>query len=179
MLLIIKVYIFVYTTNNIVIDINLFLCQGFSEIVQFEHFLQMSNVEILRERRLNFCKMPAHIAVCNLASEKLKVVLSGEGADEIFGGYNVYSEPDGTAYDRLPKGVKKCIGSIAQKLPAKRGVNFFVRKGKDLEERFIVMSYILPVVSMNCHKPHAPTLDIATGLRALSTTAKYFNSKGS
>ena len=33
--------------------------------------------------------------VCNLASQSLKVVLSGEGADEIFGGYNVYSEPVG------------------------------------------------------------------------------------
>lgn len=88
---------------------------------------------------------PAAVAlyfVCNIASEKLKVVLSGEGADEIFGGYNVYSEPGATAYDRLPASLRKGIGNIAGKLPAKRGVNFFVRKGKTLEERFIGNAYM-------------------------------------
>lgn len=80
--------------------------------------------------------------VCNIASERLKVVLSGEGADEIFGGYNVYSDPDGTAYDKLPRFVKRGIGNIASKLPAKRGVNFFVRKGRDVEERFIGNAYM-------------------------------------
>ena len=88
---------------------------------------------------------PAAVAlyfVCNIASQKLKVVLSGEGADEIFGGYNVYSEPDGTFYDKLPKGFKRCVGKLAGKLPAKRGVNFFIRKGKDLEERFIGNAYM-------------------------------------
>ncbi len=80
--------------------------------------------------------------VCNIASEQLKVVLSGEGADEIFGGYNVYSDPNGTAYDRLPRTVKRGIGKIAEKLPARKGVNFFVRKGKDVEERFIGNAYM-------------------------------------
>ncbi|MBR5682630.1 MAG: asparagine synthase (glutamine-hydrolyzing) [Ruminococcus sp.] len=80
--------------------------------------------------------------VCNIASEKLKVVLSGEGADEIFGGYNVYSDPNGTVYDRLPRSIKRGIGKIAAKLPAKRGVNFFVRKGRDVEERFIGNAYM-------------------------------------
>ena len=80
--------------------------------------------------------------VCNIASEKLKVVLSGEGADEIFGGYNVYSDPDGTLYDKLPRTIRRSIGKLASKLPAKRGVNFFVRKGKDVEERFIGNAYM-------------------------------------
>lgn len=88
---------------------------------------------------------PAAVAlyfVCNLASKDLKVVLSGEGADEIFGGYNVYSEPDGTLYDKLPKSIRRIIGKTAEKLPAKRGVNFFIRKGKTIEERFIGNAYI-------------------------------------
>ncbi|MDE6784269.1 MAG: asparagine synthase (glutamine-hydrolyzing), partial [Ruminococcus sp.] len=80
--------------------------------------------------------------VCSIASEKVKVVLSGEGADEIFGGYNVYSDPDGTLYDRLPMGFRKAVGNIAGRLPAHRGVNFFVRKGKTVEERFIGNAYM-------------------------------------
>ena len=89
---------------------------------------------------------PAAIAlyfVCNLASQSLKVVLSGEGADEIFGGYNVYSEPGGSAYDKLPRGLRRGIGHIAEKMPAHRGRNFLVRKGKDLEERFIGNAFML------------------------------------
>ena len=80
--------------------------------------------------------------VCNIASERIKVVLSGEGADEIFGGYNVYSDPDGTIYDKVPRIIRRGVGNIASKLPAKRGVNFFVRKGRDVEERFIGNAYI-------------------------------------
>lgn len=88
---------------------------------------------------------PASIAlffVCQLASEKLKVVLSGEGADEIFGGYNVYSEPNGTFYDKLPMGLRRAVGGVCEKLPDHRGVNFFVRKGKTIDERFIGNAYM-------------------------------------
>ena len=80
--------------------------------------------------------------VCNIASKKLKVVLSGEGADEIFGGYNVYSEPGGTFYDKVPMGIRKEIGKLCSKLPSHRGLNFFIRKGKTLEERFIGNAYM-------------------------------------
>ncbi len=111
---------------------------------------------------------PAAVAlyfVCNLASQQLKVVLSGEGADEIFGGYNVYSEPNGTFYDRLPMGVRRIIGKTAAKLPAKRGVNFFIRKGKTVEERFIGNANIFSVaerkkllkISTNAPDPMALT----------------------
>lgn len=80
--------------------------------------------------------------VCNLASRSLKVALSGEGADELFGGYNVYSEPGATFYDRLPLGFRKGVASVVSKLPAKRGLNFFVRKGRTVEERFIGNAYM-------------------------------------
>ena len=89
---------------------------------------------------------PAAVAlyfVCNLASKYVKVVLSGEGADEIFGGYNIYKEPDDIAvYNAIPRSIRKAIGNLASKLPAKRGLNFLIRRGKDLEERFIGNAYI-------------------------------------
>ena len=57
--------------------------------------------------------------VCNIASEKLKVVLSGEGADEIFGGYNVYSEPGGRSTTRcLWVSEKRSVSSAASFLHA-------------------------------------------------------------
>ncbi len=89
---------------------------------------------------------PAAVAlyfVCKLASERVKVILSGEGADEIFGGYNIYKEPgDFAAYNSLPKFVRQGIGRLASKFPAKRGVNFLTRRSKDLEERFIGNAYM-------------------------------------
>ncbi len=81
--------------------------------------------------------------VCREASKYVKVVLSGEGADEIFGGYNVYKEPlAAPAYKALPRPIRRGIGNIASMLPAKRGVNFLVRNGKDIEERFIGNAYM-------------------------------------
>ncbi len=88
---------------------------------------------------------PAAVAlyfVCGLAAEQVKVVLSGEGADELFGGYNVYSEPNASAYERLPMGIRKAVASAVGRLPAKRGLNFLVRKGTPLEDRFVGNAYI-------------------------------------
>lgn len=108
--------------------------------------------------------------VCNIASEKLKVVLSGEGADEIFGGYNVYSDPDGTLYDRLPFALRRTVGKAAAKLPAHKGVNFFVRKGKTVEERFIGNAY------MFTPEERRELLKIETSAPdPTALTKKYFN----
>lgn len=81
--------------------------------------------------------------VCNTASKHLKVVLSGEGADEIFGGYNIYKEPLELAwYDKIPFPIRRLIGAVAGALPAHRGLNFLVRRGKKLEDRFIGNAYM-------------------------------------
>ena len=84
---------------------------------------------------------PAAIAlyfVCQKASEYVKVVLSGEGADELFGGYNIYKEPmDISFYTALPKPFRKVIAKLATKLPDMKGKNFLIRASKDIEERYI------------------------------------------
>lgn len=81
--------------------------------------------------------------VCQTAAKRLKVVLSGEGADEIFGGYNVYREPSSTPlYNAIPFPIRRGIGKIAGSLPPHRGRNFLVRKGTALEDRFIGNAYI-------------------------------------
>jgi asparagine synthase (glutamine-hydrolysing) len=99
--------------------------------------------------------------VCQKAAEYVKVVLSGEGADEIFGGYNVYKEPGSVpVYNAVPRPIRRGIGKIAQKLPNKRGVNFLIRRGKDLNERFIGNAFIFDenerksLLKKTCNAPH-------------------------
>ena len=80
--------------------------------------------------------------VCNTASKYLKVVMSGEGADEIFGGYNIYKEPLAVpAYDKIPFPIRRFIGKVASHLPKKSGINFLIRR-KKLEDRFIGNAYM-------------------------------------
>ena len=84
---------------------------------------------------------PAAIAlyfVSELASKYVKVVMSGEGADELFGGYRIYQEPITlTAYDKLPFCIRRVISRVCEHLPQKHGINYLVRRGKTIEERFI------------------------------------------
>lgn len=73
------------------------------------------------------------------AAKYVKVVTSGEGADELFGGYNIYMEPEALKWLKwIPKGLRKKMGKLAERLPENvKGRNYLMRAAKDVEERFI------------------------------------------
>ena len=85
---------------------------------------------------------PAAIAlyfVAREAAKYVKVVTSGEGADEFFGGYTIYREPLALRYvDWIPLGFRKKVASLAEKLPeGMKGRSYLIRASKPVQERFI------------------------------------------
>lgn len=77
--------------------------------------------------------------VSRLASHYVKVVLSGEGADELFGGYTCYNDPRVfKIYQTIvPHCIRKAIRAICRKLPDIKGRDFLIRACDKLEERYI------------------------------------------
>jgi asparagine synthase (glutamine-hydrolysing) len=72
------------------------------------------------------------------ARKHVKVVLSGEGADELFGGYQIYREAIALrAFDYIPAVVRRRLGAVSERLPAgMRGKDLLRRGSIGIEERY-------------------------------------------
>lgn len=81
--------------------------------------------------------------LCALAAESVKVVLSGEGADELFGGYPYYQECLAfEPYLRVPAPARRALAATAQHLPEGIcGRRFLLRGAHPLSERYIRLEY--------------------------------------
>ncbi|MCI8789012.1 MAG: asparagine synthase (glutamine-hydrolyzing) [Lachnospiraceae bacterium] len=72
------------------------------------------------------------------AARQVRVVVSGEGADELFGGYCIYCEPNALhLYQKLPEHLRRKIARMASRMPKMKGRSFLIRGSMTLEERFI------------------------------------------
>ncbi|MPY78730.1 MAG: asparagine synthase (glutamine-hydrolyzing) [Actinophytocola sp.] len=72
------------------------------------------------------------------ARKHVKAVLSGEGADELFGGYTIYREPISLrAFEKMPGGLRRALGTVSTKIPEGiRGKDLLRRGALPLEERY-------------------------------------------
>ena len=72
--------------------------------------------------------------VDKLAARRVKAVLSGEGADEFFGGYRIYQAPLASAHvGKVPKPLLRA-GSKVLRAAGKRGANYLERASEQVED---------------------------------------------
>ena len=134
-----------------------FSSKSFSEIdnaVELSKELEIENVNEVLDSDLCFDKLdeiqymmdephsnPSIVPLyflAELARKHVTVVLSGEGADELFGGYAEYDEtPSMKKYKKVPAFIRRPIAEIAKQLPEVRGKHFFMKGGLPVEQTFI------------------------------------------
>ena len=119
-------------------------------ITKEEYFKKLTKIMYYMDEPLADPSAIALYFVTKLASENVKVSLSGEGADEIFGGYNIYQESFVWPwYYKIPYPIRFVVGKVAGIFPSHRGLNFLVRRGKKLEDRFVGNAFIFDNKEVN------------------------------
>ncbi|WP_369299091.1 asparagine synthase (glutamine-hydrolyzing) [uncultured Neglectibacter sp.] len=109
-----------------------------------EFFDAMPEIQYFMDEPLpNPSEIPLYFLAKN-ARNYVKVVLSGEGADELFGGYPMYLQGGHFAeYTRkVPKPLRKMAGAVAGVLPEFKGKHFLVRGAMEPWQRFMRANYV-------------------------------------
>jgi asparagine synthase (glutamine-hydrolysing) len=108
-----------------------------------DYFASVGEVQYHLDEPLANPSANALFFLSKLAAEDVKVVLSGEGADEMFAGYNIYKEPHSLApYQLLPSRVRKGVARAAASLPSVKGKGYLLRGSRPVEDRYIGISNV-------------------------------------
>lgn len=109
-----------------------------------EFFDAMPEIQYFMDEPLpNPSEIPLYFLAKN-ARKYVKVVLSGEGADELFGGYPMYLQ--GGHFQqyckKVPRPIRKLAGAIAKHCPEFKGKHFIVRGAMEPYQRFMRANYV-------------------------------------
>lgn len=104
-----------------------------------EYMTELPGIIQAQEEPLADPSAPALFFLAREARRHVTVVLSGEGADELFAGYPIYHEPFALRpFEYLPRGMRRGLGRLAEALPAQvRGRGYLMRGASSLEERYL------------------------------------------
>ncbi len=109
-----------------------------------DFFDAMPEIQYFMDEPLpNPSEIPLYFLAKN-ARKYVKVVLSGEGADELFGGYPMYLQ-GGHFRDytrKVPRPLRKMAGAVAKRMPEFKGKHFLVRGGMEPWQRFMRANYV-------------------------------------
>ncbi|MBQ8317556.1 MAG: asparagine synthase (glutamine-hydrolyzing) [Lachnospiraceae bacterium] len=113
--------------------------ENFSKTITPEEYWQvLPSVQYHMDEPLADASCVALYFVDREAAKQVKVVLSGEGADEFFGGYNIYHEPFSLKpFKKIPRPIKALLKGVATIAPDIKGKSFVLRGCTPLRERFV------------------------------------------
>ncbi|MBQ9742529.1 MAG: asparagine synthase (glutamine-hydrolyzing) [Ruminococcus sp.] len=116
----------------------------YSETVTYEAFWKaVPKVQRLMDQPVADPSAMAMYFTSGLASKYVKAVVSGEGADELFGGYEAYKAPYRFRnYSKVPYGVRKLLGALASLLPDSQAKRFLKEGVLPLEESFVGSGFL-------------------------------------
>ncbi len=94
------------------------------------------------EPNANLSTVPLYF-LSQLAAKDVKVVLSGEGADELFGGYITYHTTRlYRLYRKTPLSLRKAVAAWAAKRPPFHGRGFLTKAAKPIDQVFVGQAFI-------------------------------------
>ncbi|MEH7389702.1 asparagine synthase (glutamine-hydrolyzing) [Bacillus sp. JJ1474] len=124
------------------------LSKELSDILHIENYRKLMNADEcfetlptiqyhMDEPQSNLSSVPLYF-LSKLAREHVTVVLSGEGADEIFGGYVWYQKSAKLEkYEKVPYAIRRVLSKVGGALPQNKITTFLVKGGQKIEEKFI------------------------------------------